>query len=259
MTTMEFKLTELLILGIFIIPTLFIIFYSIEFYFKKMFRTRNEYKSTRGTTHKTLLTNGLNNLLNETQRTKKELTSAIKAEKNLQKEKDLALEKAASSILFETEFTKIPGIGKVLKEKVRRTCFDGTLKSLNRAWGVHGIGQSKTYEIYRWVEKTQKLLPRILKGNFPNKQQIINKYNNLLSKASNEISNTESMIKKMVDLENTVQKELNKLNSVTISTYKKSYDGDVASTDAVTEYYMGCFPEWKRMPNWFKNLMEDYG
>lgn len=116
---------KLLILGIFIIPTLFIIFYSIEFYFKKLFRTRNEYKNTRGTTHKALLTNGLNNLLNEIQRTKKGLDLAIKAEKNLQKEKDLALEKAASSLLFETEFTKIPGIGKMLKEKVRRTCFDG--------------------------------------------------------------------------------------------------------------------------------------
>jgi len=248
------------ILGIIAVsPILIVIFTSLEFYFRKFSRARKEYKNARGTIHKNLLKKCLSNLNREIQKTEKELDSAIQAEKNLHSEKNMELERAATVSVFDTRFTSIPGIGKVLKERVRRTCFDGTLKSLNRAWGVRGIGESKAYEIRRWVERMERILPSVLRGNFPNKQGIVEKYDDLIKNANGRISSIQSTLKPMVELENISRQELDKLNKVSSSTFKESYDGEVAATEAVTEYHLGCFSEWRRMPSWFETLMEVYG
>jgi len=256
---MEIQLSMLIVGFIVVSPLLFVIFTSLEFYFNKSSRARREYKNARGTIHKNFLKKGSKNLNREIQRTKKEYDSAIQVEKKLNSEKNSELEIAATVFVFETGFTSIPGIGKVLKERVRRRCFDGTLQSLNRAWGVHGIGESKAYEIRSWVERTKRRLPSILKGDFPNKQKIVEKYDELIKKANDDITNIESTLKPMIELENTVKQELDNLNSVTSSTFRKSYDGDMAANNVVTLYHLGCFPEWKRIPIWFKTLMEAYG
>lgn len=250
----------LVVLGVAAIsPVLIVLFTSLEFHLKKFSRARKEYRNARGTAHKNLLRKCLSHLNREIQKTKKELSLTIQAEKKLHLEKDMELERAATVSVFETSFTDIPGIGKVLKERVRRTCFDGTLESLNRAWGVHGIGESKAYEIRRWVERMQRILPSILGGDFPNKQRIVVKYDDLIKNANERISNIESTLRTMVELENISEQELDKLNKVSNSTFRKSYDGEVAATEVVTEYHLGCFPEWRRMPSWFKTLMEVYG
>lgn len=255
---MEFQ-PSLVVLGIILISPLLIVFFtSLEFFFKKLFRARREYKTARGTVHKTLLQQGLGNLNREIQNTKKELDSAIQAEKELHSNKDFELERAATVFVFETEFTNIPGIGKILKERIRRTCFDGTLRSLDRAGGVYGIGDNKAYEIRMWVKRTQQRLPRMLQGDFPNKQRIIEKYEDLIKKANERIANIDSTLKPMVELENTAKQELDRLNKVKSSTFKKSYDGEDSAADVVTEYHLGCFPEWRRIPNWFKTLVEVY-
>lgn len=258
MNPMEIS-TSFLVMGVLIVsPLLFVVFTSLEFYFKKVSRARTEYNKARGTIHKNLIKKGLIKLKLEIQKTKNELDSAIQAEKRLHSERDTELEKAATVFVFETGFTGIPGIGKVLKERVRRTCFNGTLQSLGGAWRVNGIGDNKAYEIRKWIETTRRRLPSILKGDFPNKQRINNKYNDLLKKAEDRISGIESDFEPMVELEKTCNLELDGLNKVTSSTFQSSYNGDETSRDAVTNYHLGCFPEWRRVPGWFKALLEVY-
>lgn len=256
---MDFHYMLPILVIIVLFPFLIKIIFSFEFYYRKSSLAKKEYKNARGTAHKNLLKKSLNNLTREIQKTKNELDSAIRAEKDLQLEKTRELEKAATIYIFESDFTSIPGIGKILKDRIRRTVFDGTLQSLHRAWGVHGIGESKAYEIRKWIEKTARRLPYVLNGHFPNKLRIVNKYDDLIRNANNRIKNIESTYKPMIELENIAKTELDKLNQVKSSIFKKSYDGDIMATEAVTEYHLGCFPEWRRIPGWFITLMEAYG
>ena len=68
--------------------------------------------------------------------------------------------------IVHTELDRILGIKRVLKKRVIRYCFDGTLESLNHVYHVQGIGQDKSYVSRRWVNRNRALLTQCLQGRF---------------------------------------------------------------------------------------------
>jgi len=246
-------------LGVISLPLSIKLVFITEYNMRLKSQAKKEYNRSRGTVHKKIVKKCIDNLNKNIKATKKELESVIKHQKDLQEERERELTKAASKYLFDSEFTNIQGIGPILKERVRRTCFDGTLISLNRAWRVHGIGESKVYEIRNWVNGAIYRLPRLLESDFPGKRNIISKYSDLSLSAEERISSLNSELTLMIELETVAKSDLNKLDKVTSSTFIESYKGNVDARELVTEYHIGSFSEWERVPLWFKQLVEEYG
>lgn len=248
-----------LILGVIIVGLIIALFPSIEFRLKLWLKARNDYKTARGTMHLKLLHKCLSNLRLKIKQTQTDLEKTKKYKEELTVERKKELEVAATTYLVNLEFTNIPGIGPILKNRVMRTCFDGTLQSLRRAWRVYGIGEERAYAISAWVNQAQRKLPLILGGAFPGKEKINEKYDHLEKETNQRIMNTETFLKDMLELEKESSNELAKLKRIKVSTFLNSCKGDVDASEAVTNYLLGCFPEWRRIPHWFKTLIEDYG
>lgn len=236
-----------------------LLFPSIEFRLKLWLKARDDYRTARGTMHLNLLKECLSNLRLKIKETTNDLESAKQYRTDLVNEKKKELEVAATIYLVNLEFTSIPGIGPVLKDRVMRTCFDGTLQSLRRAWTVYGIGEERAYAIAVWVNQAQRKLPLILEGKFPGKDEINKKYDQLERETDQYIMNTEMLLRDMLELKKRATNELKRLEKVKISTFLKSYKGDSDASKDVTNYLLGSFPEWGRIPDWFKTLIEKYG
>ena len=245
----------LLILGVAIAVVLFP---SIEFRLKIWLKARNDYKTARGTMHARILRKCLSNLWLKIRETENDLEKAVLHERRLINDRKRKLETAATTYLVNLEFTRIPGIGPVLKERVMRLCFDGTLQSLRRAYIVEGIGETKAYAINRWVNQAQVKLPRILRGTFPHKDEINKRYDRLDKEIRQRILDIKNHLQGMRELEEKSSSELAKLQKIRISTFVQSYKGNIEASNAVTNYLLGCFPEWRRVPDWFKILTETY-
>ena len=89
---------------------------------------------------------------------------------------------------MDKELDKIPGMGRVLKDRIIRRCFNGNLESLTNARiYVHGIGEEKSFAIHRWVRDTRAKMPQLLHTNFPGKSQVLKKYAQLDHKTDVEL------------------------------------------------------------------------
>lgn len=232
---------------------------SIDFHIKIWLKARSDYKNARGTMHLKLLKECLVNLRLKIKETKNNLEDLRTYREELITARQKELEAAAVIYLVNLDFTNIPGIGPVLKDRVMRRCFDGTLESLRRAWIVYGIGEERAHAINVWVNQAQRKLPIILEGEFPGKEGINKKYDQLEKETNQRINDIEMLLKDMLKLEERAVNELALLEKVKTSTFLKSYKGDVDASNAVTNYLLGCFPEWGKIPDWFKTLMENYG
>lgn len=230
-----------------------------EFRLKLWLKARSDYKTARGTMHLKLLKRCLINLRLKIKETKNNLENLIAHREELITARQKELKAAATVHLVDLEFTNIPGIGQVLKDRVMRRCFDGTLESLRRAWTVYGIGEERAHAINVWVNQAQRKLPLILEGEFPGKERINKKYEQLEKEINQRIVDIEILLKNMLKLEENSINELTLLEKVKVFTFLKSYKGDVDASNAATNYLLGCFPEWGKIPEWFKTLMENYG
>jgi len=263
---MSFELLEyssyvlMLIVSVLIIsPILFVLFLRLEFYLKLWLKARDDYNNARGTIHLKILKRCLRNLQLKIKETEKELEILKQYKEEIAIERLRELKKAATIYLINSEFTSIPGVGPILRDRVMKECFNGTLESLYRASMVHGIGEERARAICAWVNNAERRLPQILKGNFPRKKKINRKYDALDEEASRRIIEMESLLKQMLKLERKALHEIASLEKVKISTFFKSYKGDEEASRAVTNYLLGCFPKWRRTPDWFRVLVENYG
>jgi hypothetical protein len=219
---------------------------------------KNEYNSSRGTKHKKILEKRIKKLEQKISQLNKDKNNLNAQMRSLINEKDSELKKAATQYIFNGDFDQIPGIGRVLKERIRARVFDGTLKSLNRASIVSGIGENKAYEIRSWVARKENQMPSILKGSFPQKREITSRYDGQIRKINLETSQIEDKLNELVKLEHISKQTFNELKSVTEKTFRASHKDDKEASKNVTTYYEGAYPEWLQPPQWYKKLTEEF-
>ncbi len=159
---------------------------------------------------------------------------------------------------------EVPGIGPVLKERIIKGCFDGTLESLedlpylrSSGWRLRGIGEEKAQAVSRWARRVKERLPELLQGDFPGKGELIEKYSKLISPLKSQIADIETKLHLLHDLRSKALAELDRLSSVTVLTFFKAYLGNAEASKRATEHLMGIFPEWGKMPDWLKSLIEE--
>jgi len=247
-----------ILIGVFSLPFLIKIIFNIQFWYIKRIRADNDYNNARGTHHKKSIEKKYAKLKVDVDKTQNQLLSAQNSHKAIISERDLKLEKQVTTIIFEKEFIDIKGIGIVLKDRIRRQCFNGTLDSLRYAGSVQGIGDEKGYDIHQWISRTRRKLPQLLRGKFQGKQSILKEYKKKIRDAERKVNEIEDESTPKNNLKKIVELELAKLNKVKPSTFVTSYNGDQEASQIVTEYLLGCFPEWRAMPSWFKTLTENY-
>ncbi len=231
---------------------------QIESSIKRKELAKKEYTNSRGTIHKKMLESAHPNLKHEIGKLLETITIQKNKKRKLEGDKQIELEKKASTYLFENYFTQIPGIGKKLKDRIRYQVFDGTLNSLYRCSWVEGIGEAKSSEISYWVRNQQSRLPTFIRNGFPGKIEIENRYDSEIRSVEKQIKAYQLKVEPLQSLESQLMSELSRLKRVEVSTFLKSFDGDKEASNIVTQYHLGVFPEWGRMPSWFKTCMEKY-
>jgi len=231
----------------------------IEFNLRLWLKARNDYKTARGTIHLKLLQECLRNLRSRITSTNDDLNMTQKHKLQLDNDRREDLEIAATRYLVDSEFRNIHGIGPVLRERILRQCFNGKLYSLRNASSVYGIGEQKAYAINRWVDYAQGRLRQILNGPFPHKDEINKRYDQQEKETAKKILDVEALLSEMQKLESNCVQSVANLKKANVSTFVKSYKGDLEASALAANHLIGCFPEWRKIPAWFKTLMENYG
>jgi hypothetical protein len=200
-------------------------------------QARRSYTRSRGTQHLHTITSCLPRL----QRTITEVESKIQhleaENRKVALTKQRELEDTLTMHLVTGELDQIPGIGTELRDRVLKQCFNGTLESLYQAPFVYGVGENRGWAIHCWVKETRMRLPDLLTGTFPNQETL----------------------RALRQLERTVVSTRIAWSTVSPSTFYDAYRGEKEAATAVTSYLIGAYPEWGRMPEWYKTLVETFG
>jgi prefoldin subunit 5 len=247
-----------LVLGFFVILFLLLV-PTLEFQLKLRRRAKNDYRHARGTTQRVLIESCLENLNREISSLQGKIRQLQSRKSELQIARDNNLELTLTTQIVNKELDTIPGIGKLLKDRILKRCFNGTLDSLvNAQRYVHGIGDEKNSAIRQWVRNTRAKMPQLLHADFPGKHQILTKYAKMDRQIDEELQVTTADHESLQQLKSQSTEALERLRPVDTSTFLKAHQGDEEAAQRVTQYLVGIYPEWKRSPPWFKTLTETY-
>lgn len=130
--------------------------YKLEYQIKWRRKVREDFLSARGSIYRKIIQDCLVNLNQKISSIDERLKRLSIQRADLVKRKEKELEIKLTTQIVDSELTTIPGIGRVLKDRIVRQCFDGTLESLYRVGNVHGIGEEKSQAIHQWVRHTSQ-------------------------------------------------------------------------------------------------------
>lgn len=244
---------------ILILSILLLLSPKIIYWFKIYIRARLDYLQARGTYHLRQIKIPLRKLKEKIKKLNSEEGQLIAKIKNLREERSAKLLETLTRFVVQNQFTNIKGVGLTLRQRILTHCFDGTLQSLKRANTVRGIGGEKYYAICQWVSEAEARIPNLLKEDFPNKNSIIEEYNQLGLSLNINLKNTRKEISELIALLDTSLKAKDSLEKVKISHFIKAYQLNEEASRYVNEYFQGVFPEWGKIPPWFKTLISQYG
>ncbi|MFH0897617.1 MAG: hypothetical protein V1850_06185 [Candidatus Bathyarchaeota archaeon] len=247
---------------IFLLPILILMIillsYKLEYQIKWRRKVNEDFLNARGSMHRKIIQDCLVTLNQKISSIDERLKCLSMQRADLVKRKEKEMEVKLTAQMVDTELTTIPGIGIVLKDRIVRQCFDGTLESLYRAGNVQGIGEEKNQAIRQWVGRTRSRIPKLLIQDFPEKSKIMKLYADLDKKIEQELNAKNVELQDFQQLRNEATVALNSLKTVSKSTFSDAYRGDDKASKMVTQYLIGVFPKWGRMPTWLKTLMEKH-
>jgi hypothetical protein len=222
-------------------------------------QAKRSYARSRGTRHLRTISSCLPRL----QRTIKEVESKIQhleaENRKLTVAKQRELEGTLTTHLVNGELDQIPGIGIELQDRVLKQCFNGTLESLYQAPFVYGVGENRGWAILCWVKETYMRLPELLAKDFPGKTDLVVKYRGREERIQHDLRVNQEKLRELLQLERTAITTRTAWGTVSPSTFFDAYRGKKEATKAVTNYMIGVYPEWGRMPVWYKTLTETIG
>jgi len=247
------------LVGLFAVLGLFLIIIlvpTLEYEMRLRRRVKEDYLKARGTFHRRILRDCLPNLDQKISEGEAKVQNLLSRRVTLEDERKRELEVMLTTQIVNKELDQIPGIGPVLKDRIIRHCFDGSLGSLSDSRFVHGIGEQKHAIIREWVKNTEPRIPQLLLEDFPGKADILKKYAELDGGVERELKINELELRSLKQLRSEATAALSSLGPVDASTFLAAYKGNGKAAEMVTRYLFGVFPEWGRVPSWFKTLME---
>ena len=248
--TLDLLILELLLFSFILILCLIVVLF--RFRLGLWLRSRSDYKRARGTVHRRFLELWQPKITRELAETKEEVKTTKQQKDLLLRRKAQEFEAAAAIYLIDLDFPISS-----LKEKVI-LCFDGSLRSLNQCANVPEVSVQQAQAVAEWVKTAEKKLPSITVLPFPGKIEIEKKFEPLEKEANHRITELEKSVRELQKMIDLCSSHLKKLQSVSASTFFKSYMGDPQTAAAASDYLLGVFPPWEEIPEWFKTLLKRY-
>jgi len=231
----------------------------IEFTLQMRAQAERTYARSRGTKHLSTISNCLPRL----QRTIAEVESTIQhlevENRALTTAKHRELENTLTLQLVQGGLDQMLGAGTELRDRVLQQCFNGTLESLHQASFVYGVGENRGWEIQCWVKETRTRLPELLLKDFPGKTDIARKYGARENQVQHELRANHERLRELLQLERTAVATRTAWRTIGPSTFYDAYRGNREAAETATRYLIGVYPEWGRMPVWYKTLVEMFG
>jgi hypothetical protein len=232
---------------------------TLEYTIKWRNKVKRDYLASRGTNHRILIQNGIVILSRKISAFENRKAVLTTQRREFRQKRDSELERCLTMHLVNQELDKIPGIGSVLKDRIISNCFDGTLESLNTVQYVHGIGSEKSYAVSRWAQNMRMRLPQLQQDDFPEKDQILQRFLRLDNVLEQRLTTIRLELHDLEQLSHEAETALKRLSPIKMATFMKAYEKDSEAAEAATRYMIGVYPEWRRMPKWFKTLKEKHG
>lgn len=223
-------------------------------------RAKRDYQFARGTFHLRQIEIALKHLQERINYLHNRLSDLREQLRRLEAEKEEELKSAVLQQIVSKNLENVPGIGKTLAQEILTTCYDGTLKSLTKAYlYVRGVGEKRQFAINQWVSAIEAQLPRLLNQDFPFKAEILDKYRSKVEQLEQTRKSVEKELSELSIFQREVMDEINWLKEVSLEHFARAYQGDEEARDLVHRYLMGVFPEWDEPPAWFKRLIKEFG
>lgn len=222
-------------------------------------RAKRDYQMARGTYHLSQLSRLLK-LLNETIEREEQAARRIENElKALESQRSSELRAALSLYLVRERLREIPGIGPEMQQRIIRYCFKKDIQDLRFAYRINGIGPQRMHAIEQWIDRMEREFPRLLEGDFPGKEEILQKYAKRLELKQQEAERRRQSLlenKALYQKANTVAKELGK---VLPSHFRAALRHPSGENRIPTRYLLGIYAPWEPIPEWFQALCARYG
>jgi len=153
----------------------------------------------------------------------------------------------------------VDGIGPRLKDRIVRYCFRGDLRDLRYAERVPGVGPARRAAIMRWVRARESELPRLIKGPFPGKEQVQERYRAQMAPLERWLDRAYTELEEKEALYESVETAVRRLRSVRVSNFRKALRPGSSGQPVPKWYLEGLYPAWESPPDWFITLLSSYG
>ncbi len=222
-------------------------------------RARNDYRTARGTQHLGQLRVSLS-ALRSSMRTRQAQIQNIERQLDLLKRKrSEELQAALNHYLVEKRLTEIQGIGPQLSRRIIQYCFRGNLRDLRFARRVPGVGPARQQAIMAWVQAKEREFPRLLRGDFPGKQRIVDAH----AGQEQSLQEAAELERKALGHEKSLHKKARaatlRFQTVKLAHFRKALRRNSPESPVPAWYFEGVYPPWEPMPEWFETLLREYG
>ncbi len=222
-------------------------------------RAQQDYRAARGTQHFRQLCVSLP-VLSTSLKTRQARIKNLEEQLDfLKRERSAELDEALSRYLVNERLAKVPGIGPALSHDIIHYCFRGSLRDLRFASRVRRVGPSRQSAIMAWVYAMESEFPLLLAGDFPGKQYVLDKY-----------AEQERSLQMLLKSEQTAFESENRLfeeayavasrfRGIKTSHFHRALKRNTPKSPVPEWYFVGVYPPWEPMPEWFETLLRRYG
>ena len=222
-------------------------------------RARHDYQAARGTQHLHLLRASLSVLQKSMQDRREKIKNIEQQLKSLRYTRSDELRAALSRYLVENHLTDVQGIGPQLSRRIIASCFRNDLRDLHLAHGVQGIGPTLHEAIMAWVRTMEAKLPQRLKEDFPDKQRILDAYAEKERSLQKAVAREREALIEERSLHDKAHAAALQLKKVKPGHFYRALLRVSSKTRVPAWYFLGVFPPWEPMPEWFRALLGEYG
>jgi hypothetical protein len=228
-------------------------------------RARHDYRAARGTQHLLQLRAAVSALRDALRSRQGRIEDLEQQLARLQTQRSQELHRALSEQLVHQRLTEVRGIGTTLSQRIIRHCFRGSLRDLQMAYRVEGIGPALQSALSAWVAERQAEFPTLLARDFAGKGGIEAKYAEPEASLGQQLQEERAAHKRESLLYDRAQAAIARLQRVRLAHFRRALRRRQAwrrsdrESPVPASYLKGIYRPWEPMPDWFRGLLDSYG
>jgi hypothetical protein len=222
-------------------------------------RAQHDYRTARGTQHLRQLRTSLSTLRDSLRARQAKIQNLEKQLELLGRKRSAELHTTLSEHLLNERLTEVPGIGPMLNRRIIQYCFRGNLRDLRSASRIRGVGPSRQRAIMAWVHAREREFPRLLARDFPGKQHILSKYAEQERSLQETLKSERTTLGDEKRLHETALAVALRFRKAKPAHFRRALRRNSPKSPVPAWYFVGVYPPWEPMPEWFETLLSKYG